>query len=53
MQIMKTVEVPIAKIQVSSSRRKTTPDNVKAVADSIQEIGLQHPIGLTKSFQLK
>ncbi len=49
---MKTVEVPIAKIQVSPSRRKTTPDNVKAVADSIQEIGLQHPIGLTKSFQL-
>lgn len=49
---MKTVEVPLAKIQVGPSRRKASPDNVKAVADSIQDIGLQHPIGLTKNFQL-
>lgn len=49
---MKTVDVPLEKITVAPTRRQPTPDNVKAVADSIQEIGLQHPIGLTKSFHL-
>lgn len=49
---MKTLEIPIAKVKVARHRRTPAPDKVKAVADSILEIGLQHPIGVTKDFQL-
>ena len=45
-------EVPIADITVSNSRRKTTPERVQAMAESIQEIGLQNPVGLTESKRL-
>jgi ParB family chromosome partitioning protein len=44
--------VPIAKIVRSPARRKTVPARVKALADSILEIGLQHPIGLTLDYRL-
>lgn len=49
---MKTLEVPIAKVKVAPNRRTPAPDKVKVVADSILEIGLQNPIGLTKDFRL-
>ena len=49
---MKSLEVPIAKVKVAPNRRTPAPDKVKALADSIREIGLQHPIGVTKGFRL-
>ena len=49
---MKTLDVPIAKVKVGPNRRTPDPDKVKVVADSILEIGLQNPIGVTKDFRL-
>jgi len=37
---------------VAPNRRRPEPDKVKMVADSILEIGLQNPIGVTKDFRL-
>ncbi|MCX7428835.1 MAG: ParB N-terminal domain-containing protein [Planctomycetia bacterium] len=39
----------IGTITVSSNHRHVKPAVVKALVDSIREIGLQHPIGVTKS----
>lgn len=44
--------VPLAKILVAKRRRNTTQAKVKALADSIREIGLLVPIGLTKDYHL-
>lgn len=49
---MKTLDVAIAKVKVAANRRMPEPDKVKMVADSILEIGLQNPIGVTKDFRL-
>lgn len=49
---MKTVDVAIDKVKVGPTRRTPDPDKVKVVADSIREIGLQNPIGVTKDLRL-
>lgn len=48
----KVVEVELAKVQVGQNRRSAKPCRVKALADSILQIGLQHPIGITKDQRL-
>ncbi len=45
-------EVSIDEITVSEKRRPAQKAAVKTLAKSIQAIGLQHPIGLTKEFCL-
>lgn len=40
-------EGQIADIDIPEHRRQTNPESVEALMESIREIGLQHPIGLT------
>ncbi len=46
---MNIIDVELARIVVGTKRRKTSKANVRRLADSILQIGLQHPIGLTPS----
>ena len=43
---MKVTEIPVAKIRLASSRRAAAKDKVESLAESIREIGLQHPVGV-------
>lgn len=49
---MQLTEIPIEEITIGEKRRKTTPSKVKALAESITETGLQHPIGVNESNRL-
>jgi ParB family transcriptional regulator, chromosome partitioning protein len=44
--------VPISEITIPEGRRKVTPASVDALADSIREGGLLHPISLTSDYVL-
>ena len=43
---MKVTGIPVAKIRLASSRRAAAKDKVESLAESIREIGLQHPVGV-------
>jgi len=45
-------ELPIAAIVVPTSHRRVSPSRVDALAQSILEIGLQHPVGVTEDKRL-
>ncbi len=49
---MELVEIPLVKVTVSNGRRKATAARVEALAKSIFETGLQHPIGVTSDYRL-
>jgi ParB-like chromosome segregation protein Spo0J len=44
--------VRLDQITIPPGHRPTKPEKVQAIADSIREIGLQHPIGVTGDFRL-
>ena len=41
---IEVVEIPISKIKVSTRLRATDPDTVRDLAESVQGVGLLHPI---------
>ena len=48
---LKLQEVPIKDIQIGD-RRTADPERVQWLTESIRDIGLQHPVGLTKDLHL-
>ena len=45
---MKLVDIPVEKIQVINRLRKTNPEKIKELANSIEEIDLLHPIAVAE-----
>lgn len=47
-----TIKVPIDSIKISQDRRKTNPEKVAELAESIKEIGLLNPITISDNYDL-
>lgn len=47
-----TIKVPIDNIKVNQGRRKTNPEKVAELAESIKEIGLLNPIAISNNYDL-
>ena len=46
---MEVLEIPVASIKITNRLRSTSEDKIAELAESIQQIGLLHPITVSKN----